>query len=227
MLPALRVLVVDDHQLFRQCLSTALGKRGAAEVRVAESAEEALATLDGWPPDVLLVGLDGGGAGALGLTRQVAARFGGVRVIVLGSQEVAREMAACLEVGARGSVFREQSLDELEAAIAAVAAGEIVCAPGVAHALFSRLGELGLERRRRERLEFLDLTPRELEILHLIAENLSNQEIAERLFLSVHTVKNHVHNMIERLGVENRSEAVRHAYHRGWFRDRRGPRQGL
>ena len=106
-----------------------------------------------------------------------------------------------------------------------MARGEAVVPPALTHLLFARLGELGLERRRRERLEFLDLTPRELEILRLIAEGMSNQRIAERLYLSVHTVKNHVHNMLERLGLGSRGEAVQYAKKRGWLREPSGAEQ--
>ena len=102
-----------------------------------------------------------------------------------------------------------------------MARGEIACSPRVAHSLFQRLASLGRERRRREKLDFLALTPRELEILRLIAAGLSNQEIAKKLFLSVHTVKNHVHKILETIGVHSRWAAVRHAVERGWINDRR------
>jgi len=94
---------------------------------------------------------------------------------------------------------------------------ETVVAPEVAHRLFRRLGDLGRASRRRRQLEFLDLTARELEILGLIAHGLSNQEIADRLFLSVHTVKNHVHNLLERLRLTTRAEAAEYARARGWL----------
>jgi two-component system response regulator NreC len=170
---------------------------------------------------VLLIGLDAVRDGAVELTQRVTSRPEGVKVIILGPEEATPEIVACLEAGAKGYVFREQSLEELKAAIELVSRGETVCTPGIAQFLFSRLGELGIEHRRRERLEFLDLTARELEILRLIAEGLSNQQIAQRLYLSVHTVKNHVHNMLERLGLPSRIDAVQHAYKRGWFRERR------
>jgi DNA-binding NarL/FixJ family response regulator len=70
-------------------------------------------------------------------------------------------------------------------------------------------------------LDYLTLTARELEILHLVGDGLSNQEIASRLFLSVHTVKNHIHKILETLGVHSRWDAVRYAVEHGWLRDRR------
>lgn len=222
----MRLMIMDSHQLFRECLRSALAEpEGGIEIEVAESAEEALLRLGERWPDVLLIGLDAVCDGAVELTRRVVAQHTGVKVVILGPEEAGPEIVACMEAGAKGYVFREQSLQELKAAIELVSRGETVCTPGIAQFLFSRLGELGLEHRRRERLEFLDLTARELEILQLIAEGLSNQQIAQRLYLSVHTVKNHVHNMLERLGLTSRAAAVQHAYKRGWFRERR--RSGL
>lgn len=218
----LRLLIVDSHQLFRECLRSALAEpEGGVEIEVSEGTEEALERLGTFRPDVMLVGLDVVRDGAVELTRRVVALHAGVKVVILGPEEAGPEIVECMEAGAKGYVFREQSLEELRAAIELVSRGETVCTPGIAQFLFSRLGELGLEHRRRERLEFLDLTARELEILRLIAEGLSNQQIAQRLYLSVHTVKNHVHNMLERLGLTSRAAAVQHAYKRGWFRQRR------
>ncbi|HEV7519248.1 MAG TPA: response regulator transcription factor [Thermoanaerobaculia bacterium] len=215
----LRLLIVDSHQLFRECLAavfTAADEGFRVEIAPGcDTAEPALARLAVRRFDVLLVGLDL--PGAAGLIRQAAARWPEVRAVVLGSAEPDGEVVACLEAGARGYVLREQSLDELKAAIERVAKGETVVTPEIAHRLFGRLGELGRDSRRQRRLEFLDLTPREIEILGLIAKDLRNQEIADRLCLSVHTVKNHVHNMLEKLGLETRAEAVKYARDRGWL----------
>jgi DNA-binding NarL/FixJ family response regulator len=149
------------------------------------------------------------------------AKYPELKVILLGSEESDDKVVDCLEAGASGYLIRNQPLADLRFAIGVVARGEIACTPRVAHALFQRLASLGRERRRREKLDFLTLTPRELEILWLIADDLSNQEIAHKLFLSVHTVKNHVHKILETLGVHSRRAAVRHAIERGWIGDRR------
>jgi DNA-binding NarL/FixJ family response regulator len=212
----LDLLIVDSHQLFRECLAAVLGPpEGSFAVEIADGLEPALARLAARRFDVLLVGLDLPGAAEL--IRQAAVRHPAARAVVLGGNEAGDLALAPFEAGARGYVLRDQSLSELRAAIERVAAGETVVTPEVAHQLFVRLSELGRESRRRRRLEFLDLTAREIEILDLIAQGLRNQEIADRLFLSVHTVKNHVHNMLERLGLETRAEAVRYARERGWL----------
>jgi DNA-binding NarL/FixJ family response regulator len=217
----LRLMVLDSNQLFRECVASALRDEGGfARVEVAEASEAALARLThGEPIDVLLVG-DCNGSDIEELVR-VAHEASDVKILVLGVQEGQHAALPLMRAGAKGYLLRDQSLAELQSAILKVAAGEIVCTPHIANLLFSRLAELGRERRRDEQLDFLDLTARELEILHLIADGLKNQDIAARLNLSVHTVKNHVHNILERLGVKSRWGAVTHACDKGWLPQQR------
>jgi DNA-binding NarL/FixJ family response regulator len=216
-----RLVVADSHRLFRECLAEVLrDDAGFARVEVTDADQASLARLDGEPVDVLVLG--GGEDGRLGeLLRQACQRWPGAKILVLGTEEGEDEALALLRSGARGYLFRDQSLDELRDAILEVAAGATVCTPRIAHLLFSRLGELGRERRRDARLEVLELTSREIEILRLIGDGLKNQEIAKRLYLSVHTVKNHVHNILERLGVKSRWSAVTHASEKGWLQPKR------
>ncbi len=222
--PALRLAVVDSHRLFRECLAAALSDDpGFAAVTVTEADQAALAGLAaGAPMDVLLLGCGGNGQ-VHELLHEARRRFPDAKVLVLGAEESEEQALALLRDGARGYLFRDQSLADLRDAILEVAAGATVCTPRVAHLLFSRLAELGRERRRGERLDMLELTSREIEILRLIADGLKNQEIARRLYLSVHTVKNHVHNILERLGVKSRWSAVTHAREKGWLQDKRRP----
>jgi two-component system nitrate/nitrite response regulator NarL len=217
-----RVVLLDSHRLFRECLAAALHEEaGFARVEVADADAGALAGLAAGPPiDVLLLGC--GEPGQLPqLLRQARERRPDAKILVLGGEEGQEEALALLREGAKGYLFRDQSLGELCEAILDVAAGATVCTPRIGHLLFTRLAELGRERRRDEQLAFLDLTARELEILRLIADGLKNQEIAKQLYLSVHTVKNHVHNILERLGVRSRWSAVTHACEKGWLQPRR------
>jgi len=214
--------VLDSHRLFRECLAAALREdAGFARVEVADADLSALARLGAADPaDVLLLGW--GEAGKVhALLREARRRWPEGKILVLGAEDGQEEALALLREGARGYLFRDQSLGELRDAILEVAAGATVCTPRIAHLLFSRLAELGRERRRDERLDFLELTARELEILRLIAEGMKNQEIARQLYLSVHTVKNHVHNILERLGVKSRWSAVSHACDKGWLQPKR------
>jgi two-component system, NarL family, nitrate/nitrite response regulator NarL len=217
-----RLVVLDSHRLFRESLAAALrDDAGFARVEVAEADGNGLARLaSAGQADVLLLGCGDRGR-VHQLLGQARESWPEAKILVLGAEEGQDEALALLREGAKGYLFRDQSLAELREAILEVAAGATVCPPRIAHLLFSHLAELGRERRRDEQLDFLDLTARELEILRLIADGLKNQEIAKRLYLSVHTVKNHVHNILERLGVTSRWSAVTHACEKGWLQARR------
>lgn len=218
----LKLIILDHHRLFRDCLASALAEQGRFDVvGKVSSVPEALDRLAQTRADLLLVALGATVDGVCDLLGGVTKSFASAKVVLLGHDETDNEVLSYLEAGASGYLVRDQSLPEFCSALEAVARGETVCTPGVAHSLFARLARLGGERRRRDRLDYLTLTARELEILHLVGDGLNNQEIASRLFLSVHTVKNHVHKILETLGVHSRWDAVRYAVEHGWIRDRR------
>lgn len=218
----LRLFISDPHHLFRECLAMALERdtRFGVIDRTA-SGTALLEKLAQHAADVLVLGTDTVDGDLIRLTREISALFPGLRILVLGRAESDDPVVDCLLAGAGGFLLRDQSLAEVAAAIEVVARGERVCPPQVMRLLFARLGELGRERKRRHRLEVLELSAREMEILRLIADGLTNQEIACRLCLSVHTVKNHVHRILDVLGVHSRWGAVNHAFAKGWLVDRR------
>lgn len=220
--PTLRLVIVDAHQLFRECLAGVLaGDRRFEIAGKFSTTQEALEGLAQTRADILLVALDPFSDGVCGFLHAVEERSPKSKVMLLGRDESDERILEYLDAGARGFLVRDQSLTDLRAAIEAISRGDTICTPRLTNKLFVRLARLGRERRRRDKLEYLMLTPRELEILRLIAEGLSNQEIARRLFLSVHTVKNHVHKVLETLGVHSRWAAVHYAIERGWLPDRR------
>jgi DNA-binding NarL/FixJ family response regulator len=218
----LKLVIADQHQLFRDCLAQVLGRESELEVvGQLSSPQEALERSVRMSADLLLVGVEELGGAVRGFVQRARELQPALKIVLLGSEETDDGVLDCLEAGARGYVVRDQPLEELRRALGVVARGQVACTPRIAASLFSRLASLGRERRRREKLDFLTLTPRELEILHLVADGLSNQEIASRLCLSVHTVKNHVHKILETIGVHSRWAAVRHAVERGWLDERR------
>lgn len=216
------LVIADSHPLFRRCLVSALADDEQFQVAgEAEGFDDVLYSPALRQADVLLLGLDHEGPTGAEMTRAVLSRSPQMKLLLLGHDDSEEQILDYLQQGARGYLFRRQPLAELLRALEVVARGETACSPHVAHRLFARLGDLGRKRRLRERLERLTLTSRELEILRLIADGLSNQEIARRLFLSVHTVKNHVHKILDTLGVSSRLAAVNHAFAKGWLTDRR------
>lgn len=219
---ALRLFISDPHHLFRECLATALARDERFTVldRI-ERGPALLAKLAGCEADVLVLGTDVLDPELIALTQEATSLFPRLKILVLGRAEEDEQVVDCLLAGAGGFLLRDQSLAEVAAAIEVVARGERVCPPGAMRLLFTRLGELGRERKRRDRLEVLELSAREMEILRLIADGLTNQDIARRLYLSVHTVKNHVHRILDVLGVHSRWGAVNHAFAKGWLQERR------
>lgn len=209
----IRLAIVDSHHLFRECLAGALAEEeGFLIVGAAATGNDMLAGLRPGGMDVLLLGVNGAWDGIAELIGEVRERCPEGKSLVLGPRDVDSRILGCFEAGARGYLCRDQSLGELRSSIVEVARGETVCPADLAGA-----------RRRRDPLDCLHLTPRELEILRLISDELSNREISRRLYLSVHTVKNHIHKVLETLGVESRRQAVRYAIAKGWLPDRRRP----
>jgi len=210
---ALRTVVVSDIRIFREGLAALLAERGF-EVAVAVDASSGLESIRAHRPKVALV--DAAVPAAIDLIREA----GSTRVVVFGLGDTEEEVVACAEAGASGYVARDDSFDDLVAALESAARSELLCSPRMAAVLLRRVSTLAVEWRGGATRR---LTPREREIVELIDEGLSNKEIARRLSIELATVKNHVHNILEKLQVRRRGEAV--AYVRDRARGELGRRR--
>lgn len=217
-------LLVSDHRLFRECLAARLAAEGVTRVAEADDLGAAAETLERTSAEVVIADLPPPSDRLCEELRRLVERFAGLRVVVLGGDEDEEAYLRWVESGAVGYLLQDSSLHELREAVERARRAELHCPPGVGYRLFSRLGDLAAERRRRERVEALSLSPRELEVLAMVAERSSNRQIAERLCLSVYTVKNHVHRILAKLEVRQRQAAVAKAYEHGWLRERRSER---
>ena len=200
----IRLLIVAEVRFYREGLAGVFADEDVEIVGAVASVDEALARAAERKPTVTLVDLGTRGAVALALAMRVAAPE--TRVIALAVQEVEEEVVMLAESGVAGYVTREQSLDELVAAVRSVAAGETLCSPWLAATLLRRVAELARDRFPAAPAE--RLTTREREIVALLGDGLSNKEIAARLRIELPTVKNHVHNILEKLNVRRRAEAA-------------------
>jgi len=196
------VLVVDDIQLYQDYLISVLEREPfIVDVAGVPDGEAALRVLGQRGFQVVLVNL--ATANSLALCKELVASACGARVVALAVSGSDHEILACAEAGVSGYLLRDQSLADLVGVIASAARGETSCPPLVAAALMRRMGSPAADHPGRSRL-----TRREREVLDLIEQGMSNKEIARLLFIEVRTVKNHVHNLLEKLKVRRRGEAA-------------------
>ena len=213
------LMIVTDHRLFGECLASVLVKcESFAVLAVMQTTEEALRHMHTHPANVVLIDVHLPNMMGLTCTQQLTHNFPHVRVLLFGVTEAETELQAYVEAGAHGYVLKDTPLHELQSTIELVAQGETRCSPHIAHTMFARLSELAQASDGRALRERLILSDRELEILQLIAAGRSNRQIADHLCLSPQTVKNHVHNVLKKLRVQRRLEAVQYASERQWFK---------
>jgi DNA-binding NarL/FixJ family response regulator len=201
----INVFVVAPVRLYRDGLSRVLAERGYAIVGDATAGRCAEA-ITGARPDVVLVTADP----RVGVDdiRAVMAAAPDSRVVALAVPDAEGAIIACAEAGAAGFVTADESIDDLGAAIANAARNELACSPRVTAALVRRLAALAGERPLAEATP--QLTRREAEISDFLRRGLSNKEIASNLHIEVATVKNHVHSILEKLGLSRRTEVAMH-----------------
>jgi two-component system nitrate/nitrite response regulator NarL len=198
---ALRLIVISENRLYREGLAHLLGAQPSLDVvGSADSAAELMLH----DADVALV--DVARPPGLRSVAELRRLRVDLPVIVVSVPELEGIVVQCAEIGVAGYVTTSGSADELVAAARGVARGEVICPPGVAAVLARRVAALASQRR--EPVGDARLTLREREILRLIDDGLSNKEIAQRLSLQTKTVKNHVSNILAKLGVSNRAAAA-------------------
>ena len=202
----IRVLLVDDHPVVR------MGLRGMLEhdpgiviVGEAGSGDEAVALARALAPDVILMDLRMPNGDGVSATRRILAERPEAKVVVLTTYETDQDIVPAVEAGATGYLLKDTPREDLIAAVAAARRGETVLSPSVATRLVSRMRAPAQET----------LTPRETEVLALVARGLTNAEIGRALFISETTVKTHLIRVFGKLGVSDRTAAVTTALERG------------
>jgi DNA-binding NarL/FixJ family response regulator len=207
-----RVVVVDDQQLLREGIATLLRADPRIEV-VARGAngQEAIDLAGKFRPDVVLVDIRMPLVDGIQAIREIKARWTDVRVVILTSFVYDGYVVEGMLAGADGYLLKDASPAALISGVIAVAAGEQVMEPGVARHVAEMLGKQSMERTNC----YDGLTPRELQMLAMIARGLVAKEIAHELRISEKTVRNHVSNIYRKLGIYDRSQAVLYAIKKG------------
>ncbi len=211
----IRVVVVDDQPLIRAGFAMVLAAQGDIEVvGEAENGADALALLARTRADVVIMDIRMPVMDGVEATRRLGELHGSPRVLVLTTFDTDEDAFAALQAGASGFLLKNTPPEEVVAAIRVVAAGESVVSPRVTRQLLDRFaGKLAPTERTDERLE--QLTLREREVLGLVAEGLSNGEIAAELFIAEATVKTHIGKILAKLDLRDRVQAVIFAYDSG------------
>ena len=205
MASAIRVVISADVRLFVEGLTEFLaGVDSLDVVGVAESAEVCRNVVRSLRPDVLLIDLQL--QDSLEAIKEVISEMPEVNVVALGVPEVEDAVLQCAEAGVAGYVARHASLEDLVSAVHGAMRGELACSPQIARSLMQRVQALSAGRPPLDGQ--VHLTRREVEIAELLDRGLTNKEIARRLCIEVSTVKNHVHNLLEKLDVRRRGEAA-------------------
>ena len=206
----LRLMLVDDQSLFREALRTLLALQPDFEiVAEAENGERAIALAKVHKPDVILMDLRMPVMGGVDATRRLTQLALGVRVVVLTTFDEDEEVFEALRAGAVGYLLKACSADKLCESVRAAAKGTSVFEPSVAARMMTELNRLSSHDPRRTAQALADpLSERELSVLKLLAEGCSNKEIGSRLSITEGTVKNHMTNVLGKLGVLDRTQAA-------------------
>lgn len=206
-LDAVRILIVDEVRLYREGLANLLQRQDyVGDVRVVSCFDQALQSIRELQLSVVLFNMSTPTLERIGMLRRIIKEYPKMKAIVFGLSDRSDILIACAEAGAVGCLSRDGSLDELRMLILGVLRGEALFSPQIVTTLLRR--ETTPTDGQRARDGYARLTRRECEIVKCIDDGLSNKEIANRLNIDVHTVKNHVHNILEKLKVRRRGEAA-------------------
>lgn len=203
---SLRILVIDDHTLFRVGLQGLLAHRGIEVVGAVGDGQEGLELADRLRPDVVLLDMRMPGMDGLGVLRQLRQNGLKMPIAMLTTSSNEQDLVEALRSGAQGYLIKDMEPDDLVVALRDIVAGKTVVAPDLAPVLAKVVQ--GESVAARDPSPFSDLTPRESEILGLLAEGQSNKAIARNLGISDGTVKLHVKAILRKLGVHSRVEAA-------------------
>ncbi|MFI9233010.1 response regulator [Streptomyces rimosus] len=216
----IRVLIADDQVMVRQGFTVLLDAEPGIEV--AGQAVDGLDALDKaaeLAPDVVLMDIRMPGLNGIEATRRLTEAAGStVKVLVLTTFDLDEYVYEALRAGASGFLLKDASAAELAQAVRVVAAGDALLAPSITKRLIAEFSRMAAAPRAPLKERVGDLTERETEVLSLIAQGLSNAEIAERLVVAEQTVKTHVSRMLVKLGLRDRTQAAVFAYETGLVR---------
>ncbi|MHB8295508.1 MAG: response regulator [Acidimicrobiales bacterium] len=215
----IRVLIADDQAVFRRGLLTVLGLEDDIEVvGEAENGPEAIDKTDELAPDVVLMdvrmpGTGSGGSGGIEAARAISALAPTTRIVMLTASDEEEDLYEAIKAGASGYLLKEISVDDVPQAVRSANDGQSTISPSMASKLLIEFNALAKRPadRKDDAMVGPELTQRELQVLRLVARGMSNREVGNELFIAENTVKNHVRNILEKLHLHSRMQAVMYA----------------
>ncbi|KUL22060.1 response regulator [Streptomyces regalis] len=215
----IRVVIADDQQMVRQGFTVLLNTKPDIDV-IGQAVDglDAVAKVAELTPDVVLMDIRMPELGGIEATRRITTESPHIKVLVLTTFDLDEYVYEALRAGASGFLLKDASADQLAEAVRVVAAGDALLAPGITRRLIAEFSRLDDRPRAPLKERVGDLTERETEVLALIAQGLSNAEIAERLVVAEQTVKTHVGRILVKLGLRDRTQAAVFAYESGLVR---------
>jgi len=208
----IRVLVVDDHALFRRGLQMVLEQEPDIEV-VGEASDgsEAVSSAVETLPDIVLMDVRMPKRGGIDACTTIHETVPSAKIIMLTISDEEADLYDAIKAGAMGYLLKEISIEEVASAIRAVHGGQSLISPSMARKLLTEFASMIKRSDDRQQVPTPRLTDREMEVLKLVAKGLNNRDIAKQLFISENTVKNHIRNILEKLQLHSRMEAVVYA----------------
>ncbi len=209
---AIRVLIVDDHALFRRGLQMVLeGEPDIEVVGEASDGHEAIERAEAITPDVVLMDVRMPKRSGIEATRTIKETLPSTKIIMLTISDEEADLYEAIKAGASGYLLKEISIEEVATAVRQVHSGQSLISPSMASKLLTEFATIVKRRDEPSQVPGPRLTDRELEVLKLVAKGMNNRDIGAELYISENTVKNHVRNILEKLHLHSRMEAVVYA----------------
>ncbi|MCT8140140.1 response regulator transcription factor [Anaerobacillus sp. CMMVII] len=222
----IKIIIIDDHQLFREGVKRILAMEDNFDI-IAEGDDgaKAMQLVEQCQPDVILMDINMPKVNGVEATRQLIEAYPGIKVLILSIHDDETYVTHVLKTGASGYLLKEMDADSLIEAVKVVADGGAYIHPKVTHNLINEYRRLASDKTQETEIGFREveyrrplhvLTRRECEVLQLMTDGKSNRSIGEILFISEKTVKNHVSNILQKMNVNDRTQAVVEAIKNGW-----------
>ncbi len=210
-LPPITIALIEDNRLVREGLTAMINLQPGLKVVLGQSSDDTRVLQKVSPSVVLLdIGLRRGDS--LGIATKTKEEFPDSKIIIMDLLPAHEDIVEYVNAGVSGFIMKDATLDELVATIRAVAAGENVLPVTMVNSLFSQIAREAIQRGRSDVMESVRMTPRERQVINLIAEGMSNKEIAAHLHVAVHTVKSHVRNVMEKLTLHSRLQIAAYVH---------------